>query len=360
MVFTNTKNEVLKHLILVVGAPRSGTSCLTASLKQLAAGGIDIGSSVTREKSAHNPIGSYEPIGIKNLHNIALHRLGFDWRCPPDVPQYLNNFEQKTLVKLLQQERFGMGEGAEETPLLVKDPKTIFFLRSWLPLAEKVSVVGTIRCPQGFAASLWKRERMPVQRARKIWRDFATLFTEEQRERHFPVVSFDWDQEVYQSAVYDIACRLNLAPNDRRAVFDKNLRNHDRTNQSEVRADSVDEVYKTLADLANIPYEQCSYDIKKPDSEIIISSPEDAEAETFARILNNPKLMTSRHYRRFLKKNRDESEQPLLSLYLKFFHVSRRWRSPQPYDLISGRGGENARSGSWRRLIAARLKQNVG
>jgi hypothetical protein len=162
----------LSHLILVLGCHRSGTSPITRSLRCL---GVELGAMAewTGDDNVH---GFWEHIGVLGTDEAILARIGRTWDDPEPWGTLLENFLRygAKAPRLADQARAGLAADLAAHPLFgIKDPRLCRLLPFWRPvltsLGCQVSVVLVVRHPSEVAASLMRRNSMPLEQALALW-----------------------------------------------------------------------------------------------------------------------------------------------------------------------------------------------
>lgn len=166
--------------VVVVGAPRSGTS-LVAQL--LASGGVGFGEHLLPASPA-NPRGFLEDVRVTELNDelLAPHVVGTG-AVPVPSPHlaWAGAPADDALVVADPLQRERMGELlASAAPIGVKDPRFVWTLDAWRPVLRPGTVlVAVVRHPAEVATSLramWERDRpywgdheMTVDRGLQLW-----------------------------------------------------------------------------------------------------------------------------------------------------------------------------------------------
>ncbi|HET6435853.1 MAG TPA: sulfotransferase [Xanthomonadaceae bacterium] len=151
--------------ILVLGMHRSGTSALARLLNLMGAyfgpEGIGIGA------NEENPKGFWERRDVRELNDLLLHGAGCDWdrvagfdadRVPPSV---VEEFEARAARLVLAMDA--------QRPWFLKEPRLCLLLPFWRKFLEAPVAVHIVRHPLEVAASLRKRNGMPVDVGLTLW-----------------------------------------------------------------------------------------------------------------------------------------------------------------------------------------------
>lgn len=179
---------------------RSGTSCLTGSL-QLA--GLDLG-----EFSAWNPHnlkGNRENAEVMSLNESILVANGGRWDLPPKKVRWLPEHRdeaRRILAKYAATPAWGF-----------KDPRTLLTLEGWLELGITPDYIGIFRHPLAVAASLMRRsEAMSLRTALGLWYAYNKRLLRHYRERPFPLLCFDWNEDEFHRALAQAMRQIGLQP----------------------------------------------------------------------------------------------------------------------------------------------------
>jgi hypothetical protein len=157
-----------KHVTLVLGMHRSGTSAVTRALIAL---GAHVGSNLV-PPAIDNPRGFFECLDVVNLNNKLLSLIGLSFLSLGDInPKSIAQEdlailrdEANTLIsRLLSVHDF----------IVVKDPRICRLLWFWIPLLEQsgvhLSCVVVVRNPLSVASSLAKRNNLTQEHVFLLW-----------------------------------------------------------------------------------------------------------------------------------------------------------------------------------------------
>ncbi len=160
-----------RRLVLVVGCHRSGTSLVTRSLLCL---GAELGTRLM-PAGQDNPTGFWENQDAYVLHETTLRHMGHRWDdvdpWGPALTQFADTPEGRRFSRaiewLLRQETMRYPVFA------LKDSRISRLLPFYRPIlaavGAEVSVVHVIRHPMAVAASLNKRNGMPIEQGLALW-----------------------------------------------------------------------------------------------------------------------------------------------------------------------------------------------
>lgn len=160
-----------KHIVVVLGMHRSGTSALTRGLQVL---GVNLGDRLMPAASGNNDKGFWEDIDINQLNNELLHALGYDWHTltpllSSDLDQPVVNEFRLRAVHVLRDKLSGVDCFG------LKDPRIVRLLPFWMDvfshLGVHVSYVISCRNPMSVARSLVKRDFFTLEKSYQLWMD---------------------------------------------------------------------------------------------------------------------------------------------------------------------------------------------
>ncbi len=187
--------------LLILGMHRSGTSCLTGSLQQA---GLALGE--FSDWNPHNLKGNRENTEIMSLNEKVLNANGGSWDNPPKKVSWPPVFKARARQIL---------EKYAEYPFWgFKDPRTIFTLEGWLDLGITPSHIGIFRHPLAVAGSLMRRngDAMNQRQALSLWYEYNKRLVRRYKISPFPLLCFDWPEEVFHAALDKALLKVGLAP----------------------------------------------------------------------------------------------------------------------------------------------------
>jgi hypothetical protein len=176
--------------IVVVGMHRSGTSAVARGLKALS---VYLGSNFL-DAQPENPTGYWEDKGIVECNERVLKALRLTW---DDVAPIAHRaFGGWKMWRLRREARRYLRRSFTEEPLWgFKDPRTLRLLPFWLRVLRESDVddayVLVIRNPSSVAASLFKRQEMPLETAQRLWLVYTLPYLEELAPKPMVVVDYD-------------------------------------------------------------------------------------------------------------------------------------------------------------------------
>jgi hypothetical protein len=208
--------------ILVLGMHRSGTSCLAGTLQQH---GVHLGK--VFEQNPYNKKGNRENAAIMKLNDDLLKANGGSWDNPP-LEIHWNKEQAASRDAIIstflesQSEFWGF-----------KDPRNLITFDFWMDGLEDINVklVGSYRDPLLVAKSLHARNKLPMDKALRLWEIYNKKLIDLYETASFPMISFDIDVEEYKHAIDWILNTLQIPPNENitELFFDESLRHTEAT-----------------------------------------------------------------------------------------------------------------------------------
>jgi len=184
-------------VICVLGMHRSGTSFLIGSLQK---SGVFLGSHF--DWNPHNQRGNRENPEVFSLHEDLLASNGGSWDDPPEVVTWSSDHLDRARALLSKYTCEGLWG--------FKDPRTLLTLSGWKRVANDIRFVGIFRNPIAVAHSLRLRSGMPLERAMKLWNHYNQLLLDEYDRQPFPVICFDWQEDMLHENINAIVTTLGL------------------------------------------------------------------------------------------------------------------------------------------------------
>ncbi|MGH3359103.1 MAG: sulfotransferase [Nocardioidaceae bacterium] len=207
-----------KRLVLVTGTGRSGTSTMAGTLEAL---GMHIPGPV-RPPDHANPRGFFESLWIVDFHNRLLdraraHTMDGDPQTALRTRRSVNREVRQELATFLQDAT------AEQDDLVVKDPRTVWFIPLWTRIAESldmsVSFTTMLRHPAeavGSRTVAWSVSDNPERvRSRQIanlagWVNVSLLNERRTRGRNRAFVRYDDLLSDWRTTMAGVGERLTL------------------------------------------------------------------------------------------------------------------------------------------------------
>ncbi|MEK7415135.1 MAG: sulfotransferase [Planctomycetota bacterium] len=200
--------------ILVLGSPRSGTSCLAG---MLAAAGACVPGPMVRNWD--NARGHFESTAAIRLSEAVLAASGGSWLQAPTTLQWNETHaaERDCLLAAPTQQR-----------VLIKDPRMLLCLDFWTAATPAPQTIGVVRHPLAVARSLAAWRRMPLGEGLHIWIEHARPLLRA-AEQGTPLVDFDSEPTDFIRAVQTVVSRQwpDLDPQAMAAHFDRSQVHHD-------------------------------------------------------------------------------------------------------------------------------------
>jgi hypothetical protein len=205
------------NVVCVLGMHRSGTSCLTGSLQ---AAGVDLGKHHTWNR--FNQKGNRENQDIVDFHDQLLADNQASWDKPPRrLKLSPAHFEQASNIAAAfgPDQRWGF-----------KDPRALLALALWKQVIPELNFIGIFRHPLAVAASLDRRSAggMPRKTALELWYQYNQRLLREYQNSPFPILCFDWDEQVFHQRLDAVLTGLGLPQLDpENRFYTPDLRNYD-------------------------------------------------------------------------------------------------------------------------------------
>lgn len=163
--------------MVILGMHRSGTSALARSISFC---GYALPQDVMPART-DNPKGFWEPLAVARLNNAILAGFGLSWDRPgPLLCAGMNLAESRQAVAdaslrmwLTQAASALRSSFGDASAIVLKDPRITLLLPLWMRAIEETGYAARCvliyRNPLEVAASLNKRNLMPVRRAMQLW-----------------------------------------------------------------------------------------------------------------------------------------------------------------------------------------------
>lgn len=196
----------LRRPILVVGMHRSGTSMVAGVLARL------VNDPVEPRRQPTNPHGQYERVDLRPYLDLLLLMNRSTWRHPDsESSRWQRSFFSDALARRAVH-RLGRGER------VWKDPRLALTLPVWLRHISQPRLVYVLRDPVDVAASLLKRDAMPVPTAGALWSSYVTASIEASPSNEAFVVSHRRALENPDVFVSELADWLSIDDEQRRSA----------------------------------------------------------------------------------------------------------------------------------------------
>lgn len=151
--------------LIVLGMHRSGTSVLARILNLM---GLYLGpEGISTGANSENPKGFWERRDVRLLNDAILHSVGCDWdrvagldldKVPKDIQQAFDKVAGRLLLEM-----------DAHRPWFIKEPRLCMLLPLWLRHMEAPVIVNVYRDPVEVAASLHRRNGMPMEAGLELW-----------------------------------------------------------------------------------------------------------------------------------------------------------------------------------------------
>jgi hypothetical protein len=163
-----------KHVVMILGSHRSGTSALTNTLAicgSLQPSRYPWNETVLIQQTNDEPNGYWEHGRVVQIHQELLQHFNYT-DVPVEFPKdWMQRFESQVakvqLKAIIQDELSGLNQW------LIKDPRMSLLFPLWSEIAEELDVeivpILTIRNPNFVAQSLHRRQNMSLQVGKQVW-----------------------------------------------------------------------------------------------------------------------------------------------------------------------------------------------
>jgi len=263
-----------KHIVVVLGMHRSGTSVVTRGLRVL---GVDLGDNLLLPAQGVNDKGFWEDADIAALDNELLWTLGHDWHTltpirdkeftAPEIDKLKQRAVALLLSKLDSTNSFGL-----------KDPRIPRLLPFWQDvfahIKARVSYVIAYRHPVSVALSLEKRDGFDHVKSHSLWFQhmLASLLQTQGSKR--VVVNYDQVMNDPEGQLARMANALGLTFNPRSHEFAnyKNKFLDDTLRHSRARTEDLyvaESVPPSVIELHNILTEVANDSAKLDDCNVV-------------------------------------------------------------------------------------------
>jgi hypothetical protein len=193
---------------------RSGTSFLTGSLQKF---GLELGKH--HEWNPHNRKGNRENQDIVDLHDAVLASNNGSWDHPPPRATWQP-------AQIARAEEL-LASYADSPCWGFKDPRALLLIAQWQKMVPDMQYIGIYRHPMAVATSLKKRGHLPIEDGLELWRQYNKRLLQEHKSHPFPLLCFDWDEQLLQEKLGRAARQLGLSDNSQESPFyESDLRHH--------------------------------------------------------------------------------------------------------------------------------------
>ncbi|GMQ83240.1 MAG: hypothetical protein BMS9Abin05_2733 [Rhodothermia bacterium] len=224
-------------VVCVLGMHRSGTSYLIGSLQK---SGLFLGTHF--DWNPYNQRGNRENPEVFTLHEDLLASNGGSWENPPEVVTWASyHFDRARAL---------LSKYAGDGPWGFKDPRTLLILSGWKRVTNDIRFVGIFRSPIAVAHSLHLRNGTPLERAMRLWNHYNRLLLDEYERQPFPVICFDWHEDVLHEKINTIVTALGLRAIDRNnRFFASDLRHYHDSAENHLPEESI-AIYRRLQSIS--------------------------------------------------------------------------------------------------------------
>lgn len=211
-----------RHLVVVLGMHRSGTSAIARSLQLL---GIHLGTNLLGGAADNNEKGFFEDLDIVNFNDVLLTALGGHWHslshCPTTT-QCLGTL----VMQQLHEQAIALLEQKMTTAdwVGIKDPRIARLLPFWKKVFATLNIdiryLLAIRNPLSVAASLRRRDGFTEAKSHYLWLQHVIPSVLETRGSQRAVLDFDRLMNNPEPEIRRFALELGLADRLDEAALD--------------------------------------------------------------------------------------------------------------------------------------------
>lgn len=238
--------------ILILGMHRSGTSCLAGMLKE---SGVFFGE--VSLQNEFNKKGNQEDQLVNQINDTILKENNSSWYQPAKAKHL--SFVSRAKILMYKWKIQRKAKCNKASFYAIKDPRMVCVLDFWRD--NDVIKIGTFRHPSKVARSLYDRSQKikdgtqsySIEKWLEVWYRYNTILLENHLKSGFFLVNFDWQKEIYFSAIENILeYDLDIAGNHLPSFFDSELVHQGSDDEIDVR---YLELYNKLNKLALACYE---------------------------------------------------------------------------------------------------------
>lgn len=161
---------MVKHLFLICGFHRSGTSLVAKLLSQL---GVPCDTNFFHLPNQFNKSGYFEDSRVIELHRDMLSSVGLDWWDPGVAND--NKILQCSAEAEIRIKKF-LSTSINQEQFFVKDPQAILFYQSWSNATSDLGIdlhpIFVIRPPHECVDSLIQRDNLDYGHAFSLWTSY--------------------------------------------------------------------------------------------------------------------------------------------------------------------------------------------
>jgi len=203
--------ESKKHLIVVLGMHRSGTSATARALMVL---GVELGNNLGPALPSINEKGFWEDLDVYQLNEDLLGHMGVSWDSLD--PLFEERLSAESVAPFRQRARDLLRQKTADSDWFgMKDPRVARLLPFWkavfADLDLDVSYVVAIRNPLSVAASLAKRDDFAKEKSQYLWLQHTLSALRETKRLRRTVLDFDWLMAEPKVTLCRVASDLGLA-----------------------------------------------------------------------------------------------------------------------------------------------------
>jgi hypothetical protein len=199
-----------EQTLLILGMHRSGTSACTRLLNLC---GAQLPANLLPANAA-NVTGYWEPSSVVALHDALLAEADSAWDDPTEFPAaWLASREGQGYVERLVE--ILRGEMSGGALMVVKDPRTCRLVPLWRQALACVhrepAMLLVVRHPLEVAASLERRDGMPVSQSLLLWLEHVLAAEESSRGDRRLIVTYDQILDDWKAVMSRVEATLGIA-----------------------------------------------------------------------------------------------------------------------------------------------------
>ncbi len=212
-----------QSVVLILGAHRSGTSCLATCLEECGVQFVDLNRSRHKNNTCR-----FRPDAVRKLHDRVLSTNGATWFAPPDKI-FISRCDRSRLTRIAEWLL------SERHPVGMKDPGLLLLPNIWHSLLGSKGKLGTFRHPSAMIESLIGRNGATEKQLLRLWLRCNRELIRQHRIHRFPLVEYDLECPVnYVQCVAQAAIRIGISVNENSMLKfgERSLRRHPANPQS--------------------------------------------------------------------------------------------------------------------------------